>query len=236
MSKELWQKLDKIRGFEFRDPKELADLLQKEGIHFRSSELTQWGQILATRFGRHIGLFHVPEWLAGIFDSLAKGIGATTICDPWAGIGLLVAVVRDTTEAKRTLAFSRNDAEAALGKILVPDADWRIGEPIELLDSVNNQIDVAVSILPMGAKTSVPLTIATRTGESVELQDDLGNLLLVATSIRLSADGVGLFVVTPSFFFSQRSVFRHFNALGLGMEAALALPPGTFAPYTNIPT
>jgi hypothetical protein len=30
-------------------------------------------------------------------------------------------------------------------------------------------------------------------------------------------------------------VFRQFGDLGLGVEAALALPPGTFAPYTNIP-
>src|SRR5437867_3435362 len=218
MNKELWHKLDKVHGLWFRDPKELAELLQKEGFHFRSSELTQWGQILATRFGRHFGLFHVPEWLAGIFDSLIEGVAATTICDPWAGIGLLVAVVREAAQAKLTLAFTRNESEAALGRVLVPNADWRIGEPFELLDSVENQIDVAVSILPMGAKTSVPLTVATRTGETVELRDDLGNLLLVASSIRLSTDGVGLFVVTPSFFFSQRSVFRHFNALGLGME------------------
>ena len=41
-------------------------------------------------------------------------------------------------------------------------------------------------------------------------------------------------MVTPSFFFSQRSVLRQFGALGLGVEAALALPSGTFAPYTNI--
>ena len=141
MSKELWQKLDKIRGFEFRDPKELADLLQKEGIHFKSSELTQWGQILATRFGRHFGEFHVPEWLAGIFDSLIEGVAATTICDPWAGIGLLVAVVREAAQAKLTLAFTRNESEAALGRVLVPNADWRIGDPFELLDSVENQID-----------------------------------------------------------------------------------------------
>src|SRR5207253_6946236 len=44
-----------------------------------------------------------------------------------------------------------------------------------------------------------------------------------------------LFVVTPSFFFSQRSVLRQFDVLSLGIEAALALPSGTFAPFTNIP-
>ena len=47
---------------------------------------------------------------------------------------------------------------------------------------------------------------------------------------------MGLFVISPSFFFSQRSVLRHFDALGLGVEAALALPSGAFAPYTKIST
>lgn len=53
--------------------------------------------------------------------------------------------------------------------------------------------------------------------------------------MRLSSSGVGLFVVTPSFFLKQQSIFHRFSELGLGMEAALALPSGTFAPYTNIP-
>ena len=59
---------------------------------------------------------------------------------------------------------------------------------------------------------------------------------MATAAVRLSADGVGLFVVPPSFFFSPRSVLHHFANLGLSVEAALALPSGSFAPYTNIPT
>src|SRR5947199_1234891 len=87
----------------------------------------------------------------------------------------------------------------------------------------------------MGAKARNALTVTNTVGETVELRDDLGNLVLISAALRLDSSGVGLFVVTPSFFFSQRSVFKHFSRLGLGAEAALALPPGTFAPYTNIP-
>jgi hypothetical protein len=54
--------------------------------------------------------------------------------------------------------------------------------------------------------------------------------------MRLSVHGIGLFVIPPSFFFSQRSILRQFTNLGLSIEAALALPAGSFAPYTNIPT
>ena len=72
----------------------------------------------------------------------------------------------------------------------------------------------------MGAKARNPLTVTDIAGEKVELRDDLGNLVMVSASLRLSSNGVGLFVVTPSFFFSQRSVFRHFSELGLAAEAA----------------
>jgi hypothetical protein len=43
-------------------------------------------------------------------------------------------------------------------------------------------------------------------------------------------------VVAPSFFLSGRSVLRQFPNLGLTVKSALALPFGSFAPYTNVPT
>lgn len=236
MSKELWKKLDKIRGVEFRNPEELAELLQKEGIRFSPRELSTAGPLLASRFGRYGGLFHVPEWLASAIGELTQDISASAVCDPWAGIGLVVAAVREATQATEVLAYTQADSEAVLGKVLVPEAKWKVGDPLSLLGSMTTrEIDVAASILPWNARAFHPLTVSNVTGESVELRDDLGNLILVAASMRLSAEGMGLFVVTPSFFFSERSVFRQLDALGLGLEAALSLPSGTFAPYTNIP-
>jgi hypothetical protein len=236
MSKELWHILDKIRGVEFQGPEGLAELLQNEGVHFSTQEVNTLGQFLATRLGRHNGVLHIPEWLAGVFAKLTEGLSTPIICDPWAGIGLLVAVVRESIQAKDVLAFTQMQSEAALGKVLVPDATWQVGDPLQLLGATTTELDVAASILPMGVKLPHPLTVATPTGGNIVLRDDLGNLILVAASMRLSAEGIGLFVVTPSFFFSQRSVLRQFDDLGLGIDAALALPSGTFAPYTNIPT
>src|SRR5262249_14462584 len=89
--------------------------------------------------------------------------------------------------------------------------------------------------LPMGRRSMNPLCVSDESGTTIELRDDLGNLLMVSASLHLIPNGVGLFVVTPSFFFSERSVFRQLGVLGLGVQAALALPSGTFAPYTNIP-
>jgi hypothetical protein len=70
---------------------------------------------------------------------------------------------------------------------------------------------------------------------AVEVGHDFGNLLVGAATARLSVGGRGLFVV-PTSFFLRGSVLHDFPKLALGIEAALALPPGTFVPHTNIAT
>jgi hypothetical protein len=92
------------------------------------------------------------------------------------------------------------------------------------------------SILPMNYPSHQPLRITLPSGEEAEVVGDIGSQLLVATALRLSQSGLGLFVVTPSIFFSPRSVFQRLKDFGIGIEAAFALPPGTFAPATSIPT
>ncbi len=234
MNQELWKTFDKLRTLPFSGSEGLAEFFQKEGIRFAPSDLGTWGQFFAARFGRAGGESHVPEWLAGVFGALAKDVSPKSICDPWAGTGFLVEVLREACQPNEALAFTQIQAEHDLGRVLVPDVSWHLGEPMRLLDAVTQEFDVVASILPMGTRSANPLKVATASGEDVELRDDLGNLVMVASTLHLSSSGLGLFVVTPSFFFSQRSVFRQFGVLGLGVEAALALPSGTFAPYTNI--
>jgi len=235
-NEKLKKQILKLKGVDFRGPEELAEFLKKEDVRFSAHDLMAFGLILATRFGRSAGTSYVPEWLAEVFSSLVEGVSPKIICDPWAGIGLLIGILREASMAKTVIAFTPNNGELSLGQVIVPEADWQVGDPLQLIDAIPSELDVVASILPMGARTNHPLKLILPSGDAVELADDLGNLILVAASMRLSPSGIGLFVVTPSFFFSVRSVFRRFSELGLGIEAALALPSGTFAPYTNIPS
>ena len=109
-----------------------------------------------------------------------------------------------------------------------------MGDPLELLSSQVPELDLVVSIPPFGAKSDRSLVVAGTRWQSVELHDDLGNLILAASAARLSREGIGIYIVTPSFFFSSQFGSAPFCCHGLGIEAALALPPGSFAPYTNI--
>jgi hypothetical protein len=157
-----------------------------------------------------------------------------TICDPWAGIGTLLVTAKEAAKATETIAIVQNEGDFELGKVLAGTAKWRLGEPLGLLASDVPDLDLVVCIPPFGAKTGRTLVVQGAEGKPLELRDDLGNLILVASAGHLKPGGIGIYVVTPSFFFSPRSVLRHFGQIGLQIAGALTLPPGSFAPYTNI--
>lgn len=184
----------------------------------------------------HQGAVPAAPLLFPIVTALVKGRNDKAICDPWAGMGALLAIVQAETGAKEALAITRNEEELGLGKVLVGSAQWEMADPLQVLSTTAREFGVVVSIPPFNMRSGQLLRIADTTGNVFELQDSLGNLLIVAASRRLTADGVGIFVVTPSFFFSQSSVFHRLGEVGIGVEAALALPAGTLAPYTNIQT
>ncbi len=238
MNPDLLSELRKIRneivhGLQTPEPAALAERLSKAGLSVAAVELPELIPAILQAVGGHP---QVPTLLLDVMARLLEGRAAALVCDPWAGLGAVLATVRAATHAAEAVAFTPNKAEWELGRKLFSAAEWQIGEPLRLLDSLKTDLDVVASNLPFGAKTDRPIVLARPDGGQIELRDDLGNLILASAAMRLSADGVGLFVVPQSFFFSQRSVFRRFPDLGLTVEAALALPVGLFAPYTNIST
>ena len=221
MNQKLWEKFDKLRASPFTGHEGLAEFFQKEGIRFAAKDLSAWSQFFAGRFGRSEGTIHVPEWLVEVFCLLAKEVTPKTICDPWAGAGFLVESIREECCPEQALAFTPAQAIYELGRVLVPRAEWKLGDPLLLLEKEDKELDLVSSILPIGARSATPLKVATTSGENVDLRDDLGNLVLVAASLLLSSSGAGLFVVTPSFFFSQRSVFRPIYLIGFGSGSGI---------------
>jgi hypothetical protein len=241
MKPDLFSELIKIRneiahGAATPEPAALAKRLADLGYSVPAKDLADLIPILLRNFGSHAGMQHAPPLVLESVAQLLEGRTARTVCDPCAGLGAVMATARAATRASEALAFTRRKEEAALGRVFAGTAEWQVGEPLRLLSALQAEVDVFASILPFGAESNEPLSLTTAAGETIELRDDLGNMILAAAATRLSADGIGLFVIPPSFFFSERSVLREFTPLGLGLKAALALPSGTFAPYTNIPT
>lgn len=206
---------------------EIGDAISPSELH---SVIPKVIGILGVRAGEHV----VPQVILQTVRGLIEGHTAKTGCDPWAGVGQLAATIQEVTKAPKVLAFTRNVNEATFGRALVKKVEWHIGEPLALLNQFKDTFDVIASVLPFNAPSAEPLEIKISSGDVVELRDYVGNLILATAARKLGSYGIGLFVVPRSFFISQRSVFRQFPAMGIGVEAALSLPSGTFAPYTNL--
>ena len=200
-------------------------------------EQKQWETLDKLRgVSTHIEEFFVPNIVLKAVENLLESVCARIVCDPWAGVGTLAATVKEITKAERMLVCTPNENAASVGKNVIRYAEWHVNDPLEWLDTLDCDLDVVASVLPFGAKSNRSVTLTTVAGKPIELRDKLGNLIMAKAAVRLSEEGIGLFVVTPSFFFSPRSVLRQFNSLGLGIEAALELPSSTFTPYTSIKT
>jgi hypothetical protein len=241
MRQELFDELRRIRnefahGHRPFDLDQLGKRLSEHGLSVPAADLAEFSTQLLSAFGRGAGMFHVPQMLHPVLARILEGKTAGLVCDPWAGMGSVLATVVLATRAKTAAAFTQRDAEATLGRVLLPNADWHIGEPLELLDSIPGPWDVVASVLPFGLRSSRPVELESARGGILTFRDDLAGLILGLAATKLSAEGVGLFVIPQSFFISPRSVLRQFDALGLGMEGCLALPSGAFAPYANIST
>jgi len=219
------------------DPAHLAGRLKSLGIAIPSEQLPGLIPTILQAFGgRNAGHLHIPPILTDVVSKLLEGRSAQTLCDPWAGLGAMLAIAQKATSSPRCIAFNLNNSEGELGKALFPKAEWSIGQPLRLLSELKGPIDAFVSCLPFGVRTNESLELTDPSGNLVELKDDLGNLILAASTHRLSENGVGVFVVPASFFFADRSVLKRFAELGFNVDAALALPSGAFAPYATIST
>lgn len=236
MNMETQQKLNKLHEIGVSSVEELTTALQEEDISFSPDEFPALAKFITTTLGIRSNLYSFPEWLGTVFSTIVQSHTANSICDPYARIGLLIGIIKEITKPKSTIAFTPIVSEAILGKVLVDNAEWKAENSIYLSNTFNKEIDIVASILPFNAKAQKKMKVNARDGHEVELNNDLGQQILISASMNLSTDGIGLFVVTPSFFSSPHSVFLQFSTLGLGLEAALELPAGTFAPLTNIPS
>lgn len=180
--------------------------------------------------------YFVPPVATEVIAEYLQGWEPQTALDPAAGLGAVMAAVQVAAKPRTAFAVEINKRVANLGEALNGTVDWRTGDFLSMADSIPDDLDIVASSLPLGMRARFPYDVTTKSEGVISLGHDQGHQLLVASARKLRDDGAGLFVTTPSFFWSQRSPFKRLADIGLGVEAALALPPGAFAPVTNIQT
>jgi len=216
-------------------PEFLAERIDRAQLRVPPGELQGFVSGLARELGG-FGAHSVPEVVLDVVRTLLAGHSADTACDPWADLGVLAATVHDVTNARKTFANEPLIGNLPLAQALTPQLEWRAEDALAFLAAEGESFDVVASVLPMGLRLQTSIEFPTKSGDRLQLSGEMGAALLVAASLQLSATGIGLFVVTPSFFFARGSLVEELPQLGLCIAAALELPAGSLAPATNIPT
>ena len=138
-------------GKERLSPEILAKRISEHHLSFSASGVAEVGDFVRRFFGDR-GVFPVPSFLLPVISALLQDRHPKTVCDPWAGIGTILAAALDATRAAKAIAIVKNEGELELGRVLVSSVDWRLGDPLNLLPSLPPDLDVVVSIPPFGAR------------------------------------------------------------------------------------
>jgi len=245
MELDLWSELEKIRGELSRNPRDLDPTallkwLNELEIDFPQEEIPRFIESILQTSSAGSGIQIAPNFLLRAIENLLSEdySNVESICDPFARIGSIILPVWEVIKPKNAFAFTYIGTEAYIGEILSKNKNlcWQVGDPLQLIQELKHEMDIICSIPPFGAKSNRTLELSSTTGEIIRLKDDLANLIIASICQKLKTDGIGIFVVPPSFFWARRSVYNHFEKLGLSVKVALHLPRGTFIPYTGIET
>ena len=219
-------------------PQTLGSELSSLGISIADSDLDDFLRSASNVVDRYSNALP-PPLLQEVIAALVKDRQASNACDPWANIATPIgwdSVVATLSPGNRRLALTRSADVIKVGSLLLPDIEWATADALSILPASNYSFDLVATVLPLGAKSDRALQLKAGGAGAFELKGDLGEQILTVSALTLSPGGLGLYVVAPSFFISEKSIFRRFHELGLKVSAAFTLPNGLFAPATNVAT
>lgn len=227
---DIWRKLDLSRSrFELKDL--LSELKVYTGEITLNEHRTVVNEIAKVNYEVH---WQVPNVISYSINTLLNNNTLDSICDPWASTGLLLHGIIEKFKPSRSHAVALNANDVEIGKIFIPEVKWENSDPLKANALNENEFSAVVSILPFGLKSRETL-ILNGENNDVEIFGDLDSKILSVYSRLLKNDGIGIFIVTPGFFF-RKSAFHIMSDLGLHVDAVFELPAGIFAPNTNITT
>ncbi len=175
---------------------------------------------------RWTGRYFIPDMVIALMLRLAQKTKAKNALDPAGSDGLLLSAIIESGAAATGRAFARDESELVFAQALASSVGFTVtlGDAIEWLASTPEQFDLIASCLPF---SSQPMARTFHVnGGQVDCRDEYGQIVMAAASLRLTDDGLGLFVV-PQWFLrrlDQRTVARQLHALGLGLDALFYLP------------
>ena len=203
----------------------LVQFATEHNIRLTPSDL--WS--LAAYFGEGV----CPPSIARFIVRLLDGVEAQRVLDPHVGFGTLLQPVIAATRASDFVGTSPNEGALEVAGYVHPTeagGEYRVcdleGERLARL----GEFDLVVSLPPFGLRPR-EFTI-----DGVTVRDQGEHELLLRSCLRLAANGLAIFVVTPRFHsaVNERSVVRRLPDFGLYIDASFHVPEGALVPLTGI--
>lgn len=209
--------------------------LIEEGIKLKYDDIIYIIENFPLHRRHMVGEFYLPKFITSFINSYLKDSEVDSILDPWAVIGSIGQVLSERLKPSKTVALFKKHEHYELSNLLYKNNQIEniAGNPIRLVDGLEESFDLVVANLPWGMR---PLALTLKNDLSeINIRDEEGNLLLLKSAMLLSKEGVGFFIVSPKFMFSNndKSVRANLSKFGLYIEAALSLPSRTF-PMTKL--
>jgi SAM-dependent methyltransferase len=222
--------MDELRGSKYRfDIVEVIQTAKQRGIKVDYSVLRS-----LSHSWHDIGEYFISQNVIDFITSLLENFSPKAVLDSWCNTGSLLSPLVRYFKSEKSIGITPNLSSLKIAPLLASDENilWNLGDPFSILDDINGDFDLIASAPPFGMRGKVPFA------EELGLKDDVGNLLILKACQRLKKNGIGIFVVSPSFFFDKRTntVKNSLSQHGLYLDAAFLLPHGTFEPLTSTDT
>ena len=210
--------------------KDILTAARECGIPVSPEDLWAVGKGHFTRGGEYL----TPPLVAHFVAALVATQPGRRILDPWVCAGTMLTTLARALDPAEVIGLHPSQEAVQTASLLMAGLPARC-MTADLDDTATGralgEFDVIASDLPLNAQRR-----RFRVG-ATELEDSLESEILLRSAVRLSADGVAVYVTGPRFLVDPRrgSVAQRLPEFGLRVDAWLYVPPGTYSPFTSIP-
>lgn len=221
----IWDALNRVRGeamVDIDNTKLLELIAATQGVE-RLHEILNDNELLKNIL-RHFS-FSIPHYVINFIFDLINTIKPKSHLDPW--VTLTSPIVQKKFES--SLAICLNQQEDELIKAIFKDncPNIILGQSLAVLDKITTTFDFISCFPPFGMKIP-PILIK---GQKLSL--DFSATLLIKSAYHLNENGVGVFLMSPSFMLDKIAK-ENLETLGVRIQAVFSIPAGAFAPRTSM--
>ncbi len=235
----IWQLLDDKRSEysvdRFMDTNFVKELIESNQLNEEEVDALEHA-ILGLQRNR-IGQYVTPSNLVEFLTKIVTPHSSDVIMDPVCGTGSFLKVLYKRCPEASYFGIDINPGIIDWAKEFAKHREQEIN-----FFNQNSLVDFPTTVpkanyifanLPFGARVNDKQPI-----EGYEIQSKELDILLIQKIIKsLKQDGLAFIITTEGLLFRKSAErLRQFISEKVSLDAVLSLPPGTFAPYTNIKT